>query len=155
MPLPRRRLFKGLLVGAAFPVVAKATPPAVAAGNAAAAHAWGVGAGGQRKADRGDGTFLNPIFSGDHADPTVLKDGENYYMTFSSFYSYPGLVIWRSTDLVNWAPVGSALRKPLGPIWAVDLVKHDGRYFIYVPADPEGKGWSIFVIWAEIGRAHV
>jgi xylan 1,4-beta-xylosidase len=34
-------------------------------------------------------------------------------------------------------------------IWAVDLVKHDGRFFIYIPADPHGDGWSIFVIWAD------
>jgi xylan 1,4-beta-xylosidase len=70
-------------------------------------------------------------------------------MTFSSFDSYPALVIWRSTDLVNWAPVGPALHRNLGTIWAVDLVKHDGRYFIYIPADPKGEGWSIFVIWAD------
>ena len=40
---------------------------------------------GQRQADQGDGTFLNPILSGDHPDPTILKDGDDYYMTFSSF----------------------------------------------------------------------
>lgn len=108
-----------------------------------------LGNDGQRTADLGNGYFLNPIVSGDHPDPTILKDGNVYYMTFSSFYSYPGLVIWKSTDLVNWHPVGAALRKQLGVIWAVDLVKHDGRYFIYIPADPEGRGWSIYVIWSD------
>jgi xylan 1,4-beta-xylosidase len=147
MPLPRRLLFKGLLAGAALPALADAAPRGVS--TARAGLAWGVGADGQRKADLGNGTYLNPIVSGDHPDPTILKDGETYYMTFSSFYSYPGLVIWRSTDLVNWEPVGAALRKPLGVIWAVDLIRHDGRYFIYIPADPEGKGWSIYVIWAD------
>ena len=47
---------------------------------------------GQRKADLGDGTFLNPILAGDHPDPSILKDGDDYYMTFSSFDAYPGLV---------------------------------------------------------------
>lgn len=107
------------------------------------------GVEGQRKADQGDGTFVNPIIAGDHPDPTILKDGENYYMTFSSFFSYPGLIIWHSTDLVNWAPIGPALFKPLGTIWAVDLCKHNGRYFIYIPAAPEGKPWSIYAIWAD------
>src|SRR5258708_7701990 len=44
---------------------------------------WAKGFEGQRRADLGDGTYLNPIVAGDHPDPTVLKDGENYYMTFS------------------------------------------------------------------------
>ena len=51
---------------------------------------WGKGFEGQRIADLGDGTFLNPVFAGDHPDPTILKDGDDYYMTFSSFDAYPG-----------------------------------------------------------------
>jgi xylan 1,4-beta-xylosidase len=110
---------------------------------------WKSGIEGQRKADLGNGTFLNPIVPGDHPDPTILKDGGDYYMTFSSFYSYPGLVIWHSTDLVNWAPIGAALSKPIGTVFAVDLCKHNGRYYIYIPALPHGKGWSTYVIWAD------
>jgi hypothetical protein len=109
---------------------------------------WGRGIEGQRKADLGNGTYLNPILSGDHPDPTILKDGDDYYMTFSSFLSYPGVIIWHSRDLVNWAPIGSALSKPIGSVWAMDLIKHNGRYFIYIPATPNGKG-TIFVIWAD------
>src|SRR6266702_4643975 len=103
---------------------------------------------GQRKADLGDGRFVNPHVAGDHPDPTVLKDGDNNYMTFSSFFSYPGAVIWHSRDLVNWAPVGPALTRPLGSVWAMDLVKHEGRYFLYIPANPGGVS-SIFVIYAD------
>lgn len=110
---------------------------------------WDNGIEGQRKADLGNGTFLNPIVAGDHPDPTILKDGGDYYMTFTSFYSYPGLVIWHSTDLVNWAPLGAALSKPLGNVFAVDLCKHDGRYFIYIPAEARGGEWSIYAIWAD------
>ncbi len=150
----RRNLFKTLIAGAA-------TAP-FASGLARAGECsdtpqrppqllpnWARSIEGQRKADQGNGTFLNPIIAGDHPDPTILKDGRDYYMTFSSFYSYPGLVIWHSTDLVNWAPVGPALFKSLGVIWAVDLCKHGDRYYIYIPADPDGKGWSTYVIWAD------
>src|SRR5450432_1272443 len=107
-----------------------------------------AGIEGQRRADRGDGTYLNPIVPGDHPDPTVLKDGDDYYMTFSSFFSYPGVIIWHSRDLVNWAPIGPALTKPIGTVWAMDLIKHNGRYFIYIPATPGGQQ-SIFVIHAD------
>ena len=95
---------------------------------------WGRGFEGQRLADLGDGNFLNPVFSGDRPDPTILKDGDDYWMTFSSFESYPGIVIWHSNDLVNWAPVGPALTKPVGSVWACDIARHGGRYFIYFPA---------------------
>jgi len=146
----RRDAVKLLLAGATLPAL-----PAVAAqaGHPVSAATpppqWRRGIENQRQADQGDGTFLNPIIAGDHPDPTVLKDGKDYYLTYSSFYSYPGLVIWHSTDLVNWCPVAPALSKPLGTIWAVDLCKHNGRYFIYIPAAPDGKPWSIYVIWAD------
>lgn len=142
----RRNIFKmALTSAAAVPFVAKAgaTPCA-----AAYKPQWARGAENQRKADLGNRTYFNPIVAGDHPDPTILKDGSDYYMTFTSFCYYPGIVIWHSTDLVNWAPITAALHKPLGTIFAVDLCKHNGRYFIYIPADT-GKGWSIHVIWAD------
>lgn len=94
---------------------------------------WPRGIEGQRKADMGDGRFLNPILAGDYPDPSVLKDGDDYYMTHSSFDAAPGLLIWHSRDLVNWRPLEPALDKPLGTGFAVDIAKHDGRYFIYIP----------------------
>ncbi len=93
--------------------------------------------------------------AGAYSDPTILKDGSTYYMTFSSFEAVPGLSIWKSGDLVNWTPVGPALIEPLGSVFAVDLVKHRDRYFIYIPFVPTAwstaltKGNSIYVIHAE------
>ncbi|MFL6696073.1 MAG: family 43 glycosylhydrolase, partial [Vitreoscilla sp.] len=107
----RRDAFKTVLAGTL------AAGGSTAARPASAAPASGRGIEGQRRADRGDGTFVNPIVPGDHPDPTVLKDGDDYYMTFSSFFSYPGIVIWHSRDLVNWTPIGPALDKPLGTVW--------------------------------------
>ncbi len=110
-----------------------------------------AGIEGQRKADLGNGTFLNPVLAGDFPDPSVLKDGADYYLTHSSFDSAPGLLIWHSRDLVNWVPVGPALNHPIAIGFAVDLVKHAGRYFIYIPFIP--APWSDKVkdapqIWA-------
>src|SRR3546814_10610929 len=75
---------------------------------------WGKGFEGQRRADLGDGTFLNPVFAGDHPDPSIVRDGDDYYITFSTFDAYPGIVIWHSRDLVNWRPVTAALTTPIG-----------------------------------------
>jgi xylan 1,4-beta-xylosidase len=110
---------------------------------------WGRGIEGQRKADLGDGRFFNPIVPGDHPDPTILKDGNEYFMTFSSFDSYPGIVLWHSADLVNWTPVGPALFENIGSVYAVDLCKFGDRYYIYIPAAAEGQPWSIYVIWTD------
>lgn len=108
---------------------------------------WGRGVEGQRKADLGNGCYLNPVMAGDHPDPSILKDGDDYYMTFSSFDAYPGLVIWHSRDLVNWRPIGPALFRNVGSVWAPDLVKHGGRYYIYFPGI--GSYRSNYVIWAD------
>ncbi|WP_166932061.1 family 43 glycosylhydrolase [Rhizomicrobium electricum] len=147
-PTTRRNALKATLVGAAATVL----PTADAAPKGKAAPItnpqWASGVEGQRKADLGNGSYRNPIVPGDHPDPTVLKDGDDYYMTFSSFQAYPGVVIWHSKDLVNWTPIGPALKKPIGAVWATDIAKHNGRYYIYIPAVTDA-GNAIYVIHAD------
>src|SRR5207253_10799355 len=53
-------------------------------------------------ADRGDGTYRNPIIHADYSDPDVIRVGEDFYMTASSFNAAPGLPLLHSKDLVNW-----------------------------------------------------
>lgn len=83
----------------------------------------------------GSGTFRNPVFAGDYPDPSILRDGDDYYIVHSSFEYYPGLLIWHSKDLIHWSPVVNALHRYVGSVWAPDLVKHGNRYFIYFPAN--------------------
>jgi len=59
--------------------------------------------------DQGDGTYLNPVLAGDYSDPDVVRVGEDYYLTASSFTNSPGLPILHSRDLVNWELVNHAL----------------------------------------------
>ncbi len=109
---------------------------------------WQRGIENQRKADLGNGFYLNPIMPGDHPDPSILKDGDDYYMTFSTFQAYPALTIWHSRDLVNWEPVGPAVKEYIGSIWAPELTKHNGRYYLYIPAKLPGHN-SIYVVYAD------
>jgi xylan 1,4-beta-xylosidase len=133
----RRQAVQLALAGAALgPLAAQAGPR------------FGIGIEGQRKADLGNSMFRNPIIAGDHADPTVLKDGADYYLTFSSFQCYPGAVIWHSQDLVNWVPICAALTQAIGTVWAMDLIKHAGRYFIYIPV-LQDAGTALYVIHAD------
>jgi xylan 1,4-beta-xylosidase len=138
----RRDAFGLALAGsvvAALPDAASAIAPAI--------PDWRRGFDRQRVCDLGDGRLLNPLIAGDHPDPAILKDGADYYMTFSSFDAYPGLTIWHSRDLLNWRPRTAALARNIGSVWAVSLARHEGRYFLYIPVKASPN--SIYVIWAD------
>ena len=107
------------------------------------------------KADLGDGTYQNPILFADYSDPDVIRVGDTWYMTASSFNYVPGLPILTSKDLVNWKLVNYALdRIPdekydvpqhAKGVWAPAIRYHDGRFFIYYGMPDEG----IFMVSAK------
>ena len=125
----------------------------VAAGASAATLAGRLsGARGQHSQDpAAPAAFQNPLFAGEHADPSILRVGRDFYATHSSYHFAPGLVVWHSRDLVNWTPISAGLSHTYGEVYASDLAYHEGRYFIYFPldgrlsvvhaADPRGP-WS-------------
>lgn len=79
--------------------------------------------------------YQNPIFSGDFPDPSILVDGDDYYMIHSSFDYHPGLTVWHSKDLINWSILTNALEDPIGSVWAPELIKHKDKYYIYFPSN--------------------
>ena len=89
-------------------------------------------------------TFPKAILKGDYPDPSIVRDGKDFYMTHSPFFYAPGFLIWHSTDLVNWEPVCRAVTEYEGSAMAPDLVKYKGRFYIYYPA--AGTNW---VVWAD------
>ena len=89
----------------------------------------------EQRSSKTGALFTNPLFAGDYPDPSILRDGNDYYAVHSSFEYYPGLLIWHSTDLINWKPVVNALKTYVGSVWAPELTKYDGKYYIYFPAD--------------------
>lgn len=80
----------------------------------------------------------------DYPDPTILKDGNDYYVTHSSFVYHPGLLIWHSTNLYDWEPVCRACPEFQGSGYAPDIVKYKDRYYIYYPAANTN-----YVVWAD------
>lgn len=76
-------------------------------------------------------TFTNPILGGDFPDPSVMRDGNDYFLVNSSFDYVPGLVVYHSRDLVHWEPISFALREYIGSIWAPDIKKINGKFYIY------------------------
>jgi beta-xylosidase len=106
--------------------------------------------------DQGDGTYRNPVLAGDYSDPDVMRVGQFYYLTASSFTNTPGLPILRSTDLVNWTLIGHALTDipPVahhmtprrgGGVWAPAIRHHGGKFMIYYP-DPD---FGVFLVTAK------
>jgi beta-xylosidase len=106
-------------------------------------------------ADHGDGTYQNPILFADYSDPDVVRVGDDYYLTASSFTAAPGLPILHSRDLVNWTIIGHALARnvpearftvtTLGSgVWAPALRFHAGKFYLYYPDPDEG----IYVVTA-------
>lgn len=152
MKTDRREFVSGLgMTGmaAALPAGLPIVPGAAqAAANAGLPANLARGYDNQRMADQGNGTFLNPVISGDRPDPSILQDGADYYVTFSTFDAYPGLTIWHSTDLVNWRPLKAALHRNIGSVWAPSLHKDKGRYLLYIPVKAAPQN-DIFVSWAE------
>lgn len=81
------------------------------------------------------------VLPGDYADPSILKDGNDYYMTHSPFHYQPGFLIWHSRDLLHWEPIARAGNSWKGSAWAPDLQKVGDTYYIYFPA--EQTNWVI------------
>lgn len=96
---------------------------------------------GKQVMSQNAGYYQNPILGGDYPDPSVLRVGNDYYMTHSSFEYYPGLLVWHSTDLIHWEQVCHALHQYVGSVWAPDFVKYGNTYYIYFPAGK--KNWVI------------
>lgn len=86
--------------------------------------------------------FPKVIIKGDYADPSIVRDGSDYYMTHSPFLYSPGFLIWHSTDLLKWEPITRALIKHTGSAMAPDLIKYKNRFYIYYPA--AGTNWVIY-----------
>ncbi|MFG6486297.1 glycoside hydrolase 43 family protein [Roseateles sp. BYS78W] len=109
--------------------------------------------------DQRDGSYVNPVLAGDYSDPDVVRVGDDYYLTASSFTNVPGLPILHSRDLVNWTLIGHALARNVpeahhatprrgGGVWAPSIRHHGGRFVIYYP-DPD---FGIFMVSAADAR---
>lgn len=117
--------------------------------------------------------YLNPIMAGFYPDPSVCRKGDTFYMVNSSFSFFPGVPIFKSTDLVNWQQLGHVLDRksqlPLdgqnvsGGIFAPAIAynEHNNTFYMittnvgagnfYVKTKDPAKGWSEPIYLPEVG----
>ena len=115
--------------------------------------------------------YNNPIIPGFHPDPSICRNGKDYYLVTSSFEYFPGVPIYHSRDLIHWEHIGYCLTRfsqlflhkaPCsGGIWAPTIRFHNNTFYMtttnhsdrgnfYVFAkDPAGE-WSD-PVWVDQG----
>jgi xylan 1,4-beta-xylosidase len=94
----------------------------------------------------------NPVLTGFHPDPSILRVGEDYYLATSTFEWFPGVRLHHSRDLVHWRPIGGALTgeealwlrgvRDSGGVWAPCLSYVDGLFhLVYANVGTYGGGF--------------
>jgi arabinan endo-1,5-alpha-L-arabinosidase len=82
-------------------------------------------------------------------DPVMAKEGDTFYL----FSTGPGITLYSSTDLKTWKLRGRifstepAWAKQVSPgfnghIWAPDISRHDGKYYLYYSVSAFGLNTS-------------
>ena len=100
--------------------------------------------------------FRNPVLPGFHADPSVCRAGDDFYLVNSTFQYFPGVPVFHSKDLVNWEQVGNCLTRPSqvdltgtdgnGGIYAPTIRYHDGRFYMVTTVFPSRRH---FYVWTD------
>jgi beta-xylosidase len=103
--------------------------------------------------------YRNPVIPGFHPDPSVCRVGDEYFLVTSSFTYFPGVPIFQSTNLVDWAQIGNVLDRrsqlelrsapwtSMG-VYAPTLRHHDGRFWLITTTCTQ-DGLHTFFVTAE------
>lgn len=109
------------------------------------------------QSDNGDGTFTNPVIAADFPDPDVIRVDSTYYMVNTTMFTFPGVPILKSYDLVNWQYCCNAVQRfdfhPSYNLdggnryghgqWATSLKYHNGTYYLlFITLDEGGFLWT-------------
>ncbi len=93
-------------------------------------------------------TYRNPVIDMSAPDPTVIRatDGTFYLYATEDTRNVP---IYHSANLVDWKQVGTAFTDasrpkwlPKGGIWAPDIQRVDGKYYLYYAKSVWGGEWD-------------
>lgn len=82
-------------------------------------------------------------------DPVMIRENGTYYIFATGW----GIAVWSSQDMVHWKPEKPVFPKPpawavaavptfKGHIWAPDISRHHGKYYLYYSVSAFGKNTS-------------
>ena len=84
----------------------------------------------------------NPILPGAHGDPSIIRDGDDFYLITSTFEWFPGIPLYHSRDLQNWELVDYLLKtkeyldltgiRPSLGVWAPSLSFNKSEHRFYL-----------------------
>jgi xylan 1,4-beta-xylosidase len=84
----------------------------------------------------------NPVLPGFHADPSICRVGNDYYIATSTFEWWPAVRIHHSQDLVNWTHCSYAVTRPS----QLNLLGHPDSSGVWAPclSYAHGQFWLIY-----------
>jgi beta-xylosidase len=108
------------------------------------------------QSDDGDGTFTNPPLYADYPDPDIIRVGDDFYLTTTTFADVPVITILHSQDLVNWEFTSHVVPRLEGKeqydlkngnayrsgLFATSLRQRDGTFYIVVT--PVGQNTRVY-----------
>ena len=110
-------------------------------------------------------SFTNPVLPGFHADPSVCRAGDDFYLVNSTFQYFPGVPVFHSKDLIHWEQIGNCLTRPsqldltglykqenpeLGwtnaGVYATTIRENKGRFYMVTTVFPSRRH---FYVWTD------
>lgn len=109
--------------------------------------------------------YTNPVLPGFHADPSVCRAGDDFYLVNSTFQYFPGVPVFHSKDLIHWEQVGNCLSRKSqldlsglygqsnpelgwtnGGIYASTIRYNNGRFYMVTTVFPSRRH---FYVWTD------
>ena len=98
-------------------------------------------------------TYENPIISGMNSDPSVCRVGKEFYLTTSSCGYFPGIPIFKSSDLINWELIGHCITRPEqmdfldmtinAGLWATAIRYNKGIFYVICTHMKENRNFIV------------
>lgn len=99
-------------------------------------------------------TYNNPVQKGFYPDPSVCFADGKFYMVCSSFQYFPGVPLFESDDLVNWAQIGHVLTRKnqvmlekinsSGGVFAPTIRYNNGRFYMVTTNDTTHQNFYVY-----------